>query len=371
MNIPFIDLKAQYQSIKDHIDRAITEALGDFCFLNGQQINVFEEKFAATIGSRHAIGVANGTDALFLSLKAIGIGPGDEVITPAWSWISSAETISLCGGTPVFADVDPSCYTLNPEAANQKITRSTKAILAVNLYGQAAPLIQLKQLCERHNLILIEDCAQSHLTSIGTTFTGCFGQLSAFSFYPTKNLGAFGDAGCVLTNDEKVAEKVRRLANHGALRKDDHAIEGTNSRMDTIQAAILLAKLPFLKEWTARRGENARLYGEIIGDLAGVTIPVVRENTAHSYHLYVIRSDRRDALKKYLQKEGIQTMIHYPRALTSLPAYGYLNLNSGDYPVANALEKEVLSLPIVPELEHRQIVYIGEKIRAFYKEHAV
>jgi len=368
MQVPFIDLKAQYESIRPQLDLAITSAIGEFDFLKGHQTAEFELAFGRLIGVKHSVGVANGTDALFLSLKAINIRPGDEVITPAWSWISSSETISLCGATPVFADVDTHYYTLDPGEVQKRITSSTRAVIAVHLYGQAAPVIELKRLCEQYNLRLIEDCAQAHLTSAGSSYAGSVGDLAAFSFYPTKNLGAYGDAGGIVTNDEILAEKVTRLANHGAIQKHDHLIEGTNSRMDTLQAAILLAKLPFLKAWTARRIKNAELYRQLLGDIQGIEVPKTRENTVHSFHLYVIRCPRRDDLKTYLHQHGIQTLIHYPQALTNLPAYGHLNLDPGQFPVANALEKEVLSLPIYPELTREQITYVGEKIRAFYQQ---
>jgi dTDP-4-amino-4,6-dideoxygalactose transaminase len=367
MNIPFVNLQVQYESIQTEIDRGISEALKRFQFSKGFEVSEFERHFPAKLKSKYCIAVGNGTDALFLSLKAIDIQPGDEVLTPSWSWISTSETISFCGATPVFVDVDPSHYTIDIEAVKSKITPKTRAIIAVHLYGQAARASELRELCDKNNIKLIEDCAQGHLTIDGNSIAGSIGHISAFSFYPTKNLGAYGDAGCVLTNGEALAEKVRRLANHGALQKDDHLIEGTNSRMDTIQAAILLAKLPFLEQWTEKRIQNASYYSTLLQHLPQIRTPKVRENTRHTFQIYAIRCEQRDELKTYLEAQGIQTIIHYPNALTNLPAYQYLNLDASQFPVSNALQKDILSLPIYPELTKEQIFYVFEKISDFYK----
>jgi dTDP-4-amino-4,6-dideoxygalactose transaminase len=367
MHIPFLNLKAQYESIKADIDEAIHGVVNGFQFSKGPEVNKFEERFANKISSKHCIGVGNGTDALYLSLRAIGIGQNDEVLTPAWSWISSAETITLCGARPVFVDVDPEYYTIDTGDIEKKITSKTRAIIAVHLYGHAAPVMALKNICERFNLSLIEDCAQSHLTKENGSYAGTFGSLSAFSFYPTKNMGAYGDAGCVLTNDSAMAEKVRRLANHGALQKEDHLIEGINSRMDTLQAAILLAKLSHLEQWTAKRIEHANHYTEQLQDVNQLSVPQQRAGCLHSFHIYAIRASRRDELQAFLKANGIQTLIHYPMALVNLPAYAYLKLKSGSFPVATSLEKDILSLPIYPELKYEEIDYICDKIVTFYK----
>jgi dTDP-4-amino-4,6-dideoxygalactose transaminase len=366
MRIPFISLSRQYATIKEDIDRVFDKIFNDFQFIKGDEVKAFELEFAKSIGAMHCVTTGNGTDALFLIMKAKGIGKGDEVITPAWSWISSAETISLCGALPVFVDADPVYYTLDIADVEKKITTKTKAIIAVHLYGQAAALHQLKEICLRNNLLLIEDCAQAHFTSIDGSFVGSGSDASAFSFYPTKNLGAYGDAGCVLTNDEGLAEKIRRLANHGALQKDDHFMEGTNSRMDTLQAGILLAKLTHLRSWTQKRTTHAALYRALLKDIPNIILPAVTPGSLHSYHIYALRAERRDELKQFLAQHGIETMIHYPVAVVNLPAYQYVKLRS-EYPVANQLEKEVLSLPIYPELSDEQISYISEKIIQFYR----
>lgn len=319
-------------------------------------------------GSDHCIATSNGTSSLFLILKALGIQSGDEVLTPAFSWISSAETITLCNARPVFIDVDPVTYTLDPALAERHINRRTKAIIAVHLYGQAAHMLQLKKICRKHRLLLIEDCAQAHLTQEAGRMAGTLGDAAAFSFYPTKNLGAYGDAGCIVTDRASWATRMRRLANHGALVKDDHQVEGLNSRMDVIQAAFLTAKLPYLRRWNNQRRAHARLYSNLLAGIEAVQTPAVRQGTTHTFHLYVIRVKKREQLRKYLDQRGIQTLVHYPKALTNTPAYAHLGLDRSQFPVATALEKEVLSLPIYPELTEAQIQYVCQNIKDFYKK---
>jgi dTDP-4-amino-4,6-dideoxygalactose transaminase len=367
MIIPFINLKAQYDIIQDEINTSITDAVQGFQFCKGREVAEFELQFGQFLKHKHCIGVGNGTDALFVALKTIGISSGDEVITPAFSWISTSETITLCGGKPVFVDVDSEYYTLDPTLLEQQITDRTKAIIAVHLYGQMARVKEIKAICTRYNLALIEDCAQAHGSTELNKYAGTFGDLAAFSFYPTKNLGAYGDGGCIVTDSDIYSERCRRLANHGALKKDDHMVEGLNSRLDTIQAAVLLTKLPYLNFWNNLRIRHAQLYGKILAGISQVVIPQVRLETTHTFHLYVIRAQHRNALKDFLAVNGIQTIIHYPQALINLPAYRHLNLSQEDFPVSNALQEDALSLPIYPELQEDQILYIGEKIKEFYK----
>lgn len=365
MRIPFNNLEAQHQEIQKEIDVAIHSAIHSFQFVRGNAVHEFENAFAKKLGVPHCINTGNGTDALFISLKALNIGSGDEVLTPAFSWISSAETINLCGATPVFIDVNEQTYTIDPTLLEQRINKKTKAVLAVHLYGQAAHLAEIKKLCIKHGIYLIEDCAQAHLTKEGEQYAGTVGDLATFSFYPTKNLGAYGDAGCITTHNHTLAEKIRRLSNHGALQKDDHLLAGLNSRMDTLQAAILLAKLPHLDRWNNKRRANAEHYRSRLQDIPELQLPQARANTQHTYHLFVIRTTKRDELKQFLEERGIQTIIHYPKALTNLELYSNpetVNL----FPVANQLEKEVLSLPVFPELSSDHITFICETIREFY-----
>ncbi len=364
--IPFSNIRLQYESIRHEVDQAIRKTLEDSHFLWGEEVFHFEKQFASLLGMQHCISTGNGTDALFLILKALDLKNGDEVITPAFSWISSSETISLAGAKPVFVDIDPARYTLDPDRLEKKITAQTRAIIVVHLYGQAAGMERIVALCHKYKLFLIEDCAQAHLTKFRNKFAGTFGDAAAFSFYPTKNLGAYGDAGCVVTNDQILAERVRRFGNHGALKKHDHAFEGSNSRMDTIQAAILLVKLPYLEKWTQLRIKNANLYRAGLRDVSEIILPAEFQDSVHSYHLFVVKCDRRAELQHYLEQNGIQTLIHYPQALINVPAYSHMEIDRADFSTSLALETQVLSLPLYPELDEHQIAYVCEKIKAFY-----
>lgn len=368
MKIPFVDLKTQYKSIRLPLERVIRSAINEFYFIRGRSVRQFEDSFARMIGVKHCIATSNGTSSLFIALKSLGIKKGDEVITPAFSWISSSETISLCNAKPVFADVDPVTYTLTAECIRKQITPKTKAVVVVHLYGQAAPMKAIQALCRKHKLYLVEDCAQAHLSTVNNKVAGSFGDVSAFSFYPTKNLGAFGDAGCVMTNDRHRAEWIRRFANHGALQKDDHVIEGVNSRMDTIQAAVLNVKLRYLQRWNSKRIRNASLYMKHLANTGDIILPRPLPGSTHTFHLFVIRTRHRDELMAFLKKKGIQTMVHYPRALTNTEAYQHLRSNQNDFPVSNALEKEVLSLPVHPELTKDEIMFVCRNIQLFYQK---
>lgn len=365
MHVPFLNLNLQYQSLKTEIDLAIANTISTSQFIKGPDVTAFEQAFAKKLNIPHCIGVGNGTDALFVALKALNIGPGDEVITTAYSWISASECISLCGATPVFTDLDAVTFNSTPEEITRKISSKTKAVIVTHLYGQAAEISAVKSICEANNLFLIEDCAQAHLTAENGQYAGTFGDIGTFSFYPTKNLGAFGDAGCVVTPSTELAEKMRRFANHGALKKNDHLFDGVNSRLDTLQAAILQIKLPHLEAWNNRRNEHAHHYAESLADLPEVITPIVRPNTLHTFHQYVIRARKRDELREFLAKHQIETQIHYPKALPNLGVYNHLN-TTGKFPVATRLQDEILSLPIVPELTTDQIAYVCEKIKAFY-----
>ncbi|MBX2965204.1 MAG: DegT/DnrJ/EryC1/StrS family aminotransferase [Cyclobacteriaceae bacterium] len=366
MQIPFVNLRLQYESIRPEIDGAMESVFRQAQFIGGEPVTKFESEFARLLSMPHCISTGNGTDSLFIILKALNIGAGDEVITPAFSCIPSAETISLTGATPVFCDVDAEHYTLNPEQVKKKITAKTKAVIAVHLYGQAAPVVELKKICEQHNLLLIEDCAQAHFSKDSDAFAGTIGVAGAFSFYPTKSLGAYGDAGCVVTNNTILAERMRRLRNHGALVKDDHELEGTNSRMDTLQAAILNVKLKYLPQWNARRKEIAQRYIQSLCDINQLQLPVERPGSTHTYHLFCIRTQQRNALKKNLAENGIETLIHYPKGLPYTPAYRHLNHTESDFPVTAALQNEVLSLPLYPELTNPEVDYVAQAVRQYF-----
>ena len=365
--IPFVDLKSQYQSIKTDIDTAISNVINETAFIGGKYVKAFEQEFTKAYGVKHCIGVANGTDAIYIIMKMLGIGNGDEVITVANSWISTSETISQTGATPVFVDIEKDYFTIDPDLIESQITSKTKAIIPVHIYGQSAQIEKIKSICKKHNLFLIEDCAQSHFTQYNEQNVGTFGIASTFSFYPGKNLGAYGDAGCILTSDDELAEKCRMYANHGALKKHQHQIEGINSRLDGLQASILSAKLSHLHNWNSSRLRNAKIYSELLKDVSFIQLPAIRENTTHTFHLYVIRAERRDELQEYLKEMGIETAIHYPTPLPLLNAYKYLDKKSDDFPVASDYMNKILSLPMYPELKEENISYIANCIIDFYR----
>ena len=367
IQVPFMNLKAQYFSIKEQIDAAIADVIEQSNFIGGKPIKEFERAFADLYGAKHCVGLGNGTDAIYITLKMLGIGAGDEVITVANSWISTSETISQTGATPVFVDVDE-YFTIDVHQIEAHITDRTKAIIPVHLYGQMCDMKAITTICQKHNLFLIEDCAQSHFSEYDGTRAGLFGNAATFSFYPGKNLGAYGDAGAVLTNDSILSDQIRRYANHGALVKHQHQVEGINSRLDTIQAAILNAKLPYILNWTAQRIKNADYYDTILAAIPEIELPKVRSNTVHSYHLYVIKAQKRDELAHYLKINGIDTAVHYPTPLPLLPAYEYLKKTAQDFPVAEANRPKLLSLPMFPELSRLQQDHVFETIASFYKK---
>lgn len=365
MKIPFVDLKAQYNSIKNEVDAAIQSVIDETAFIGGKRIQSFEESFAEAQSVKHCIAVANGTDAIYIALKMLGIGRGDEVITVANSWISTSETISQTGAKPVFVDINE-YSNIDAEAIDAAITPNTKVIMPVHLYGQPADVDKIRSLCLEKNIFMVEDCAQAHIAELGNQKVGNFGVAGTFSFYPGKNLGAYGDAGAVVTNDDSLAAEMKLFARHGAAKKHNHLIEGINSRMDGIQAAVLSVKLRKLHEWTRARREVAAQYVKLLGDITEIDLPHVANDRTHVYHLFVIRTERRDELREYLGTRGIQTGVHYPTALPFLPAYAYLNHTPADFPRAHEFQERILSLPIFPEMSGRQIEYVAEKIHDFF-----
>jgi len=367
LKIPFLDIKSQYLSIKNEIDVAISRVFQSGQFVGGEEVKIFENNFAAYHGMKHCISTGNGTDSLFAILKMLGVGPGDEVITPAWSWISTSETISLTGAKPVFADVDPEAFTLSISDVERKISSKTKAIMTVHLYGQSCDMGALQALCVKKKIILLEDCAQAHGAKQNDQFVGTFGLASSFSFYPTKNMGAYGDAGCILTNNDELALKLRRFVNHGGLNKDEHLMEGINSRMDALQAAILQTKLKHLDNWNEKRVIIANQYKEKLGGMKFIKLPTTNSGNRHVFHLFVIRSKRRDDLKSFLESKGVATMIHYPCALPFEHAYSGFDYSEKDFPVAAQLQGEVLSLPCYPEMTEETVAYISDSIAEFEK----
>lgn len=368
MNVPFVDLKAQYNSIKPDIDNAISSVIDQTAFIGGKHVKAFEKAFAEAYGVKHVISCANGTDSLYIIMRMLGVGKGDEVITVANSWISSSETIGQTGAIPVFVDIDEEHYSLDEKQLEAAITPKTKAVILVHLQGQMCNLDKVEEICKQHNIYLIEDCAQSHFSELGGRRAGTVGVAGSFSFYPGKNLGAYGDAGCIVTNDDELARKCRMYANHGALIKHQHEIEGINSRLDGLQAAVLSAKLPHILKWTDKRIQNAAIYDKHLANISQIKLPKVRKDSKHTFHLYVIRAEKRDELAAYLKEKGIETAVHYPTALPNLKAYAHLNKTENGFPVATKLQDEILSLPMYPELTEEQITYVADTIRDFYKK---
>lgn len=364
MQVPFVDLKAQYQSIKKEIDSTIQTIIEQATFIGGEPVKLFERQFSEWTGIKHIISCANGTDAIEIALQVLGIGKGDEVLVPAISWISTSEAVSNVGAKPIFIDIDKDFYTINPELIEEKITPHTKAIIPVHLYGQMADMPQIVEIAQKYQLKVIEDCAQAHGASLQGKQAGSWGNIATFSFYPGKNLGAYGDAGAIATNDDALAEKVRRICNHGQLTKHDHPIEGRNSRLDTLQAAILSAKLPYLTAWNDQRLNHAIYYNELLKNSA-IHTPAICPNSNHVFHLYVIRTKQRNELMQFLKKEGIQTAIHYPTALPFLPCYAHYKHQASEFPIASQYQHEILSLPMYAELTKEMQNYVVEKVMSF------
>ena len=360
MQVPFVDLKEQYQSLKPAIDAAIHQCLDTTSFVGGPLVSTFEKAFASYLGVEHCIGCANGTDSLEIIMKALGIGPGDEVIVPACSWISTSETVTAVGAKVVFADILPEYYTIDPADIVRKITTRTKAIIPVHLYGLPASMPEIMEIAGKHGLYVIEDCAQSHGAAIDGKMVGTFGIAASFSFYPGKNLGAYGDAGAMVCNDSNLARTLRMIANHGQEGKHNHQMEGRNSRLDSMQAAILSVKLPHLPEWTTKRQANASYYEKLLGE--HVQTPKAPKGYSHVYHVYEIQVPNREKMIRVLEQAGVQTAIHYPTPMPFMPAYAHYGHQKSDFPVAAAQMDRILSLPMYPELRPEQMDYVAEQI---------
>jgi dTDP-4-amino-4,6-dideoxygalactose transaminase len=363
MKIPFVDLYAQYLTMQPEIDEAIAAVIRESGFVRSRFVDQFEREYAEAMCVKHCVSCANGTDAIYIAMKGLGIKPGDEVITTAHSWISTSETITQAGGKVVFCDTDGITFTIDPAQIEAKITPRTVGIIPVHLYGQPAEMDAIMAIARKHNLWVIEDCAQAHLAEYKDRKVGTFGNAATFSFYPGKNLGAMGDAGCLVTNDDALAEWCATYARHGG--KGDHKIEGINSRLDGLQAAILSVKLPKLAGWTKARQEIAGKYNSLLEGISGIKTPQVAEGRTHVYHLYVIRSEKRDALREHLKNHGVDTVLNYPRALPFYPAYDYLGYQSSDFPNAYANQSRIISLPIYPEISEEHLNRVIAEIAEF------
>jgi dTDP-4-amino-4,6-dideoxygalactose transaminase len=365
MSVPFADLKLQYQAIKGDVDTAIAAVIGDNAFIRGPYVDAFERNFASAVGVEYCVSCANGTDALYLAMAALKVRPGDEVITTAHSWISTSAMITHAGATVVFCDTDGSTFTIDPVAIEAAITPRTVGIIPVHLYGQPADMDAIMAIARKYKLWVVEDCAQAHLARYKEQQIGTFGAAATYSFYPGKNLGAMGDAGAVVTNDNALAEHMTMLARHGGLVKHQHHIEGINSRLDGIQAAILSAKLPHLLEWTRARRNAAKIYDAGLNQIDDVVVPSVAVDRTHVYHLYTIKHPRRDALAAHLSANGVQTAINYPTALPFLAAYSRLKHRPEHFPNAFGDQSRILSLPMFAEITRDQQVEVIDLIRAF------
>ncbi|MCL6087857.1 MAG: DegT/DnrJ/EryC1/StrS family aminotransferase [Actinobacteria bacterium] len=365
MKIPFGDLSRQYKVYKKGFDTIISGVFEKGNFILGENLLKFEENFARYLGVNHAIGVASGTEALFLALKAIDIKNGDEVITVANTAIPTISAIDFAGATPVFVDIEENSYLINPELIESRITSRTKAIIPVHLYGNPCNMDKIMQLAKNYNLNVIEDCAQAHGAEYKGKKVGTFGDFAAFSFYPSKNLGANGDAGMIVTNSKELAEKVRLLRNYGFEDRYKSVIRGFNSRLDEIQAALLDFKLTKLDYWNKRRLEIAKKYMEGLESLP-LILPEIKPDTSPVFHLFVVRAKERGRLIGYLMKKEIAVLIHYPIPIHLQTAYEFLGYKKGDLPVTEKLSKEILSIPIFPELENKEIDYVTTSIKKFY-----
>lgn len=367
MNIPLVDLKAQYLSIKSDIDSAIARVISDGNFIKGPYVSEFEDRWAAYSGRKYCVSCANGTDAIEIGLRACGIGEGDEVIVPAHTWISTSEAVTAVGAQVVFADTCPESYNIDPIAVSKLINKATKAIIAVHLYGQPADMDPLVELANRNNLILIEDVAQAHAATYKGKKIGTFGLFATYSFFPGKNLGAYGDAGAIVMDDPNLDRHCRVICDHGQQSKHDHVTEGRNSRLDAIQASVLLAKLPHLEFWTERRIEGARIYDRYLeainqNNCGDMVLPTRLADRRHVFHLYAVRLRNRDAVLQCLAANGVSAGIHYPKPLPLLKAYERLGHSESDFPVATMVTSQVISLPIYPEISEEQISYVVEKL---------
>ncbi len=361
--VPFVDLRARYESVKDEVDAAMGRVLESADFTLGAELEQFETAFADYVGVRFAVGVSSGTDAIELALRACGIGPGDEVIAPVNTFVATGEAVVTVGADLRLTDVDPYIFNMDPAAVESLITPRTKAIIPVHLYGQPADMDAIGGIARRHGLTVIEDCAQSHGAKWRGKKTGSFGAAGCFSFYPAKNLGAFGDAGAVVTDNQDIAEKVRMLRHHGQREKNVHLLVGGSRRLDTLQAAVLGAMLPRLDQWNEGRRKAAGVYEELFADVKGVEVPSCSPQAEAVYHLFVIQTDGREKLRRFLTARGIDTGVHYPVPLHRQPAFRHLGYADAQFPIATRLSGRILSLPMYPELTRRQIEYVVDSIR--------
>jgi dTDP-4-amino-4,6-dideoxygalactose transaminase len=372
LTVPFLDIASENRSIWEELQQAIDEVATQAAFILGPAVERFEASFAAYLGAKHCVGLNNGTSALHLALQACDIGPGDEVITTPHSWISTTWAISYVGATPVFVDIDPVTHTLDPDQVERAITRRTRAILPVHLYGQAADLGPLVEIAARHNLLLIEDAAQAHGAFYGGKRVGTLGRIGCFSFYPGKNLGAFGEAGAIVTDDEHLAKRIRRLRDHAQDGRHRHTEIGHNARMEGIQGAVLDVKLRHLDGWNAARARHARRYRELLAGVPNLQLPGCPRPEGHVWHLFVVLVSgvERSRLQSQLAARGIATAVHYPTPIPYQPAYAHLGHTPGDFPVAEDVMGRCLSLPMFAGLGDEQVEFVAETTKCLLTANA-
>ena len=366
MEVPFLDLKAQHIVIKDEVISSLQEVMLNTAFVSGPFVQKFEEEFAEFCGVKYCVSVNSGTSALHVALLAHGIQPGNEIITVPNTFIATTWAITYCGAKPVFVDVDPETLLMNPDLIERAITPKTKAIIPVHLYGQPVDMDPINEITKKHNLIVIEDAAQAHAATYNGKRIGSLGNTTCFSFYPWKNLGAYGEGGAVVTDDKDISEYIRMLRDHGQSKKYYHDFVGFNYRMDGFQGAVLSIKLKYLQEWTDKRNNIARCYSDGLEDINGLKVAHVRDNTVSAYHLYVIHTEKRDNLMQYLSEQGISAGFHYPIPIHLQKAYRHLNYKKGDFPFTEKNAKQCLSLPLYAEMSNEQIEVVISSIFKYF-----
>ena len=369
LHVPFGDLKIHYRQYQTQIDGAVARVLASGHYILGPELETFEKSFANALGFNHVVGCASGTEAIYLALAACSVGPADEIITVAHTAVPTISAISMTGATPVFVDIDPNTYVMDVAQIENLITPKTKAIIPVHLYGQMVDMQPLLKLAAKHRLFVIEDIAQATGATYKGAVAGTLGDFGTFSFYPSKNIGAFGDGGAVVTKSKEHFEKLLMLRNYGQSKRYHHDIVGINSRLDELQAAILRCRMPYLQEWNARRQDIAVRYASGLSGLSGLLkVPVIAKDNEHVFHLYVVQVEERDRLQNYLNEQGVQTLIHYPTPAHLQKAYAYLGYKRGDLPVSEHTANRILSLPMYPELTNEQIDLVISAIHSFFKE---
>jgi dTDP-4-amino-4,6-dideoxygalactose transaminase len=367
MNVPFLDLKANYQPIKEQILTEITDVLNNTAYILGAKVEQFEKDFAAIHNVKHCVALSSGTDGNHLALWVLGIGSGDEVIIPVNTFIATAWGATLCGARPVFVDCEVDSYNLDSMKLEKVITNKTKAVVVVHLYGQPVNIEPIKEICDKKGIYLVEDCAQAHISQYKGKPVGGFGITSSFSFYPGKNLGAYGEGGAFMTNDDVLAAKAKMFRDHGSPQKYYHEYYGHNYRMEAIQGAVLKTKLPHLEEWTNNRRRVAKRYGELLKGVGDLILPKEMPYARHVYHLYIVQTEKRDELQKFLKDKNIGTGLHYPVPLHLQKCFSSLGYKLGDFPISETLANRCLSLPMYPELTEQQIIFVAEAIKEFFK----